>query len=100
MSAQKRDAALQSLENDSECTVMLASLGVCAVGLNLTAANQIILSDTWWVSTPLVAPFSFTSTQITPAAQSVPCLALAKSRDISRSFRTVIDPLVLGLRRA
>jgi SWI/SNF-related matrix-associated actin-dependent regulator of chromatin subfamily A3 len=27
---------------------MLASLGVCAVVLNLTAANQIILSDTWW----------------------------------------------------
>jgi SWI/SNF-related matrix-associated actin-dependent regulator of chromatin subfamily A3 len=27
---------------------MLASLGVCAVGLNLTAANQIILSDSWW----------------------------------------------------
>ena len=48
MSAQKRDAALQSLEKDSECTIMLASLGVCAVGLNLTAANQIILSDTWW----------------------------------------------------
>lgn len=24
------------------------SLGVCAVGLNLTAANQVILSDTWW----------------------------------------------------
>ena len=48
MPAQKRDTALQTLENDSECTVMLASLGVCAVGLNLTAANQIILSDTWW----------------------------------------------------
>ncbi|KAK3678603.1 hypothetical protein LTR78_001901 [Recurvomyces mirabilis] len=48
MSAQKRDAALQALEKDDDCTVMLASLGVCAVGLNLTAANQVILSDTWW----------------------------------------------------
>ncbi|KAK4580026.1 hypothetical protein LTR86_000228 [Recurvomyces mirabilis] len=48
MSADKRDAALQALERDDDCTIMLASLGVCAVGLNLTAANQIILSDTWW----------------------------------------------------
>ncbi|KAK6438488.1 hypothetical protein LTR95_005306 [Oleoguttula sp. CCFEE 5521] len=48
MSAQKRDAALQALETDDGTTVMLASLGVCAVGLNLTAANQIILSDSWW----------------------------------------------------
>lgn len=48
MKTQQRDAALQSLESDPKCTVMLASLGVCAVGLNLTAANQIILSDTWW----------------------------------------------------
>ncbi len=48
MNAQKRDEALQTLANDDGCTIMLASLGVCAVGLNLTAANQIILSDTWW----------------------------------------------------
>jgi SWI/SNF-related matrix-associated actin-dependent regulator of chromatin subfamily A3 len=46
MNATKRDAALRSLEQDPECTILLASLGVCAVGLNLTAANQIILSDT------------------------------------------------------
>lgn len=48
MAALKRDAALEALENDDKCTIMLASLGVCAVGLNLTAANQIVLSDTWW----------------------------------------------------
>ncbi|TKA27402.1 hypothetical protein B0A50_05014 [Salinomyces thailandicus] len=48
MSAGQRDAALSAFEHDDHCTVMLASLGVCAVGLNLTAANQVILSDTWW----------------------------------------------------
>ena len=48
MSASKRDDALISLEQDDDTTVMLASLGVCAVGLNLTAANNVILSDTWW----------------------------------------------------
>lgn len=48
MNAQKRDAALKALDEDPKCTIMLASLSVCAVGLNLTAANQVILSDTWW----------------------------------------------------
>lgn len=48
MPAMERDRALTALEEDPATTVMLASLGVCAVGLNLTAANQIILSDTWW----------------------------------------------------
>lgn len=48
MSAQKRDGALRQLEGDKDTTIMLASLGVCAVGLNLTAANNVILSDTWW----------------------------------------------------
>ncbi|KAM0723526.1 hypothetical protein Q7P37_000513 [Cladosporium fusiforme] len=48
MPAPKRDEALRALENDGKTTIMLASLGVCAVGLNLTSANQIILSDSWW----------------------------------------------------
>lgn len=48
MSAGLRDQALHALEDDPKCTVMLASLGVCSVGLNLVAANQVILSDSWW----------------------------------------------------
>lgn len=48
MNAQARDASLRALDEDPECTILLASLGVGAVGLNLTAANQVILSDTWW----------------------------------------------------
>jgi SWI/SNF-related matrix-associated actin-dependent regulator of chromatin subfamily A3 len=48
MTAGKRDQALDSLSNDPDCTIMLASLGVCAVGLNLVAANQVILMDSWW----------------------------------------------------
>ena len=48
MVSSKRDAAMKMLEEDDECTVLLASLGVCSVGLNLVAANQVILSDTWW----------------------------------------------------
>jgi SWI/SNF-related matrix-associated actin-dependent regulator of chromatin subfamily A3 len=43
-----RDAAMTSLESDPECTIMLASLAVCSVGLNLVAANQVILADSWW----------------------------------------------------
>lgn len=43
-----RDAALNALEHDPKCTIMLASLAVCSVGLNLVAANQVILADSWW----------------------------------------------------
>ncbi|KAK4964870.1 hypothetical protein LTR66_012223 [Elasticomyces elasticus] len=48
MTAPKRDAALHALESDTSCIIMLASLAVCSVGLNLIAANQVILSDSWW----------------------------------------------------
>ncbi|KAI4745354.1 SNF2 family DNA-dependent ATPase domain-containing protein [Aureobasidium sp. EXF-12298] len=48
MSVRLRDSALHALEEDPDCTIMLASLGVCSVGLNLVAANQVILSDSWW----------------------------------------------------
>jgi SWI/SNF-related matrix-associated actin-dependent regulator of chromatin subfamily A3 len=48
MSATQRDTALEALENDSDTTVMLASLAVCSVGLNLVVANQVIMADSWW----------------------------------------------------
>lgn len=48
MRATQRDASLVALESDPECTIMLASLAVCSVGLNLVAANQVILADSWW----------------------------------------------------
>lgn len=45
MAAQKRDQAIDALDNDDETRVMLASLAVCSVGLNLVAADTVILSD-------------------------------------------------------
>ncbi|KAF2209887.1 hypothetical protein CERZMDRAFT_46189 [Cercospora zeae-maydis SCOH1-5] len=48
MSAQRRDQALEALNKDGDTTILLATLGVCAVGLNLTAANNVVLCDTWW----------------------------------------------------
>lgn len=48
MTATKRDDAIAALNNDPETTIMLASLGACSVGLNLTAASNVILCDTWW----------------------------------------------------
>jgi SWI/SNF-related matrix-associated actin-dependent regulator of chromatin subfamily A3 len=44
----KRDLAITEFSNEPDCTVLLASLNVCSVGLNLVAANQVILSDSWW----------------------------------------------------
>jgi SWI/SNF-related matrix-associated actin-dependent regulator of chromatin subfamily A3 len=48
MSAMQRDAALEALDSNPSITIMLASLAVCSVGLNLVAANQVIMADSWW----------------------------------------------------
>ncbi|TVY33609.1 DNA repair protein RAD5A [Lachnellula subtilissima] len=48
MSAHVRDAGMSALENDSDCRILLASLSVCSVGLNLVAADTVILADSWW----------------------------------------------------
>ncbi|KAI9727211.1 MAG: hypothetical protein M1834_008471 [Cirrosporium novae-zelandiae] len=48
MNAQKRDAAITAIQTDPKCTILLASLAGCSVGLNLTSANQVILTDSWW----------------------------------------------------
>ncbi|KAJ5716325.1 hypothetical protein N7493_008236 [Penicillium malachiteum] len=48
MNAIKRDNSINLFSTQPECTVLLASLSVCSVGLNLVAANQAILADSWW----------------------------------------------------
>ncbi|KIX09936.1 uncharacterized protein Z518_01017 [Rhinocladiella mackenziei CBS 650.93] len=48
MNSTRRDTAIESLNTDPSCKIMLASLSVCSVGLNLVAANQVILADSWW----------------------------------------------------
>jgi SWI/SNF-related matrix-associated actin-dependent regulator of chromatin subfamily A3 len=48
MTSGKRDNSTYSFTNDPDCKVLLASLNVCSVGLNLAAANQTILTDSWW----------------------------------------------------
>lgn len=50
MTLKARDDAIQQLQDTGHGTVsiMLASLAVASVGLNLTAANSVILLDPWW----------------------------------------------------
>lgn len=48
MTVTARDTALNRFDHDPACTVLLASLGVCAVGLNLVVADTVILADSWW----------------------------------------------------
>ncbi|KAJ9641804.1 hypothetical protein H2199_005017 [Coniosporium tulheliwenetii] len=48
MPAARRDEAMERLEQDPGCEILLASLGVCSVGLSLVAANQVVLMDSWW----------------------------------------------------
>lgn len=48
MQSVKRDNSINLFSDEPTCTVLLASLSVCSVGLNLVAANQAILCDSWW----------------------------------------------------
>lgn len=48
MSASARDTAMTSLESDPDTRILLASLAVCSVGLNLVAADTVIMADSWW----------------------------------------------------
>lgn len=48
MSAHARDAGIAALESDPDTRILLASLSVCSVGLNLVAADTVILADSWW----------------------------------------------------
>lgn len=45
MTPKARDRAMEALQDDPDCRIMLASLAVCSVGLNLVAADTVILSD-------------------------------------------------------
>ncbi|KAL2852930.1 SNF2 family N-terminal domain-containing protein [Aspergillus pseudoustus] len=48
MTSLARDNSTHRFSTDPQCKVLLASLSVCSVGLNLVAANQAILADSWW----------------------------------------------------
>ncbi|KAI5840077.1 putative SNF2 family helicase [Morchella snyderi] len=48
MKPRSRDDAIDALNNDPKCTILLASLAVASVGLNLTSASQVVLCDSWW----------------------------------------------------
>ncbi|KAJ5287188.1 hypothetical protein N7478_002874 [Penicillium angulare] len=48
MSSTNRDNSINRFSTEPTCMVLLASLSVCSVGLNLVAANQAILADSWW----------------------------------------------------
>lgn len=45
MTTEKRDTAMRVLQEDPDTRIMLASLAVCSVGLNLVAADTVILAD-------------------------------------------------------
>ncbi|KAI1346448.1 SNF2 family N-terminal domain-containing protein [Xylaria sp. FL0043] len=48
MNIKQRDEAVTKLNKDPETRVMLASLHAAGVGVNLTAADTVILTDCWW----------------------------------------------------
>ncbi|PKS08894.1 hypothetical protein jhhlp_003507 [Lomentospora prolificans] len=48
MATDERDNAVKLLKGDKAVRVLLASLRVAGVGIDLTAANTVIMADTWW----------------------------------------------------
>ncbi|KAK9831907.1 hypothetical protein WJX81_008001 [Elliptochloris bilobata] len=48
MSISAREAAIASFQSKSGADVLLVSLKAAALGLNLTAANHVVLLDLWW----------------------------------------------------
>ncbi|KAL5596700.1 hypothetical protein BROUX41_006608 [Berkeleyomyces rouxiae] len=48
MKGDERDASINAIQNDPGTRIMLASLRAAGVGITLTAANTVILADTWW----------------------------------------------------
>lgn len=45
MTPKVRDSAMEALQDDPDCRIMLASLAVCSVGLNLVSADTVVLAD-------------------------------------------------------
>ena len=45
MKTDQRDSAIRALDQDPKTRILLASLGVCSVGLNLVSADTVILAD-------------------------------------------------------
>ncbi|RMZ86991.1 hypothetical protein DV736_g5783, partial [Chaetothyriales sp. CBS 134916] len=48
MSIEARNRAIETFTTDRTCKVLLAGMKSGGVGLNLTAANKVILVDLWW----------------------------------------------------
>eukprot|EP00009_Paramoeba_aestuarina_P015477 CAMPEP_0201531476 /NCGR_PEP_ID=MMETSP0161_2-20130828/47727_1 /ASSEMBLY_ACC=CAM_ASM_000251 /TAXON_ID=180227 /ORGANISM="Neoparamoeba aestuarina, Strain SoJaBio B1-5/56/2" /LENGTH=426 /DNA_ID=CAMNT_0047934403 /DNA_START=81 /DNA_END=1361 /DNA_ORIENTATION=- len=48
MSSIERAGAIAAFQGDTKIRVLLASKLACGVGLNLTMANHVIISDPWW----------------------------------------------------
>ncbi|KAJ3017989.1 hypothetical protein HKX48_003239 [Thoreauomyces humboldtii] len=44
----ERERSIESIRTDPDVTVMLISLKCGSLGLNLTAANRVIMLDMWW----------------------------------------------------
>ncbi|KAJ1570081.1 hypothetical protein HK096_002723 [Nowakowskiella sp. JEL0078] len=48
LSQKSREKVLRSFQNDKKYNVLIASLRSSGVGINITAANNVIMLDLWW----------------------------------------------------
>jgi len=59
MKREERSKALEALKYDPRCEVLLVSLKAGGVGLNLTAAQRVILMDPCWYVSSFLFLFLF-----------------------------------------
>lgn len=48
MSFELRDEQIKRFSTDPGCRILIAAMKAGGVGLNLTAANRVIIMDLWW----------------------------------------------------
>ncbi|KAI1079542.1 SNF2 family N-terminal domain-containing protein [Whalleya microplaca] len=89
MSPTQRDTAIETLNTSSTTRIMLASLHVSSVGLNLVAADTVILADSWWA--PAIEEQAIDRVHRLGQTRETTILRLVMSDSVEQRVRAIQD---------